>query len=350
MTLLVGRAAKRLEGPPPNLQVMNSFHLLNRRTLATLVFLLCGCFLPLAAAAQPPPEPFSALMVLPEDGKEPFIREIDAATRSIDLYLYLLSDEQIIRALQRAQLRGVNVQVMLEPEPYGGAQIELETWQRLDTAGIDVRWSPGRFRFAHVKMMIVDERVLLVMNLNMTQSAFDENREFAMLTTDQVLINEATALFHADWHDDPDFRPTILITSPDNSRSAIGNLLESATVSIDIYAEALTDAAIIDTLLAAHERGVHIRLIVPELTGTSPEHEGPGFLARSGVMVGVLTSPYAHAKAIIVDQRLAFVGSQNLTGNSLDNNREVGVLLDDPMALLRLIAFFDRDFAVANRI
>ena len=52
-------------------------------------------------------------MVLPDDGKQPFIDEIDAASASIQLYIYLLSDDDIINALVRAHVRGVTVQVIL---------------------------------------------------------------------------------------------------------------------------------------------------------------------------------------------------------------------------------------------
>ncbi|MEZ4498846.1 MAG: phospholipase D-like domain-containing protein [Thermomicrobiales bacterium] len=111
----------------------------------------------------------TAVIVLPDDGKSAIIDEIDAARYSIRLYLYLLSDEDVIRALLRAHLRGVDVRVMLEPEPYGGAQTGTETWMRLDAAGINVRRSPDEFRFAHVKLAIIDDAVALVMNLNLTR-------------------------------------------------------------------------------------------------------------------------------------------------------------------------------------
>ena len=62
-----------------------------------------------------------------------------------------------------------------EPEPFGGAQTELETYQRLDAAGIDVRWSSSDFRFAHIKLLIIDRAVALIMNLNMTNAAFEQN-------------------------------------------------------------------------------------------------------------------------------------------------------------------------------
>lgn len=37
--------------------------------------------------------------------------------------------------------------------------------------------------------------------------------------------------------------------------------------------------------------------------------------------------PYLHAKVILRDGKYAYIGSHNLTTNSLDNNRELGVFL-----------------------
>ena len=43
-----------------------------------------------------------------------------------------------------------------------------------------------------------------------------------------------------------------------------------------------------------------------------------------------------HAKAIVVDGQRAYVGSENLSANSLDNNREVGILVGDMRVIHKL--------------
>jgi phosphatidylserine/phosphatidylglycerophosphate/cardiolipin synthase-like enzyme len=42
--------------------------------------------------------------------------------------------------------------------------------------------------------------------------------------------------------------------------------------------------------------------------------------------------PYIHAKAIVVDGARAYVGSENLSTQSLDRNREVGILENGSIA------------------
>jgi phosphatidylserine/phosphatidylglycerophosphate/cardiolipin synthase-like enzyme len=293
-------------------------------------------------------EPFAAVLVLPDDGRQPFIDEIDAADSSIDLYLYLLSDEEIIQGLIRSHVRGVNVRVMLEPEPFGGAQTELETWQRLDAAGIDVRWSPARFRFAHIKLMIVDREVALIMNLNMTESAFEGNRELAVMTSEPAAVAHAAMIFENDWNGRPDAVSGPLISSPETSRSALLALIESAKESLELYAEFITDSEVLEALAAAVERGVLVRLVMSEAAGESLWSEEPGFLARAGVDVRIVDVPYIHAKLVLSDGAVAWIGSQNFTATSLDDNRELGIVLGQPANLARIAAAFEADFLAAT--
>jgi phosphatidylserine/phosphatidylglycerophosphate/cardiolipin synthase-like enzyme len=59
-------------------------------------------------------------------------------------------------------------------------------------------------------------------------------------------------------------------------------------------------------------------------------------------------NPYIHAKMVLADGERGFVGSQNFTQTSLDENREIGIVLSEPALLKRLDATFERDAAAAN--
>ena len=50
------------------------------------------------------------------------------------------------------------------------------------------------------------------------------------------------------------------------------------------------------------------------------------------MLVGQLATPDVHAKVIAADGRRLYLGSINLTAASLDANREIGLVLDDPAA------------------
>jgi phosphatidylserine/phosphatidylglycerophosphate/cardiolipin synthase-like enzyme len=56
-----------------------------------------------------------------------------------------------------------------------------------------------------------------------------------------------------------------------------------------------------------------------------------------------------HAKMVLVDSSIAYVGSANLTDTSLRYNLELGVTVEDPPALAQLHALFDYVFGFAAR-
>ena len=116
------------------------------------------------------PLPVTGVFIEPGDGRAPLLDEIDAARHAIDLEVYILTDEAILQSLEDAQRRGVEVRVILEEHPFGGGGGQEEVFARLESAGIAVRWGNPVFRFSHIKTMIVDDAVAIIMNQNLTWS------------------------------------------------------------------------------------------------------------------------------------------------------------------------------------
>src|SRR5690349_8146891 len=59
------------------------------------------------------------VFVEPDAGDAPIVRAIKAATRSIWVEVYLLSDSSVVHALEDAAARGLDVRVLLETHPFG---------------------------------------------------------------------------------------------------------------------------------------------------------------------------------------------------------------------------------------
>lgn len=51
----------------------------------------------------------------------------------------------------------------------------------------------------------------------------------------------------------------------------------------------------------------------------------------------MIRKPYLHAKVIIVDHMQVFIGSHNLTTNAIENNREMGIILNNVPDIVRQI-------------
>jgi cardiolipin synthase len=300
------------------------------------------------AAASPPialPAVTTGVFIEPGDGRAPLLDEIAAARHTIDLEVYIVTDEVILDALEAAARRGVAVRVILEEHPFGGAGGQPEVFARLERAGIAVRWGNPVFRFTHIKTMVVDNAVAIIMNQNLTTSAFTTNRDFGVITTRPDAVRTAAAIFAADWDRGAEPDPAPLVVSPTNARAELLALAQSAQSSLDLYAEVLRDPEMLEALAAAVERGVRVRLIV----SPGPDNaEARAALAAAGVEVRLASSLYVHAKVIVADGMRAFVGSQNLSATSLDQNRELGIIVDDPVSLARLRRTFDLDFQTST--
>jgi phosphatidylserine/phosphatidylglycerophosphate/cardiolipin synthase-like enzyme len=116
----------------------------------------------LSAAATLPPDgtssptksaarPVTGVFIEPGDGRAPILDEIQGARHSIDLEVYLVSDDAILRSLEEAPRRGVAVRVILEEQPFGGGGGQEAVVARLASAGIAVRWGNPVFRFSQVE-------------------------------------------------------------------------------------------------------------------------------------------------------------------------------------------------------
>src|SRR5215207_9862545 len=187
------------------------------------------------------PASIEGVFVLPEDGPEALIEELNAARSSISIEVYLLTDDSVLSALFRARDRGVTVRVLLEKDPYGGSNQQPEIFEILSEGGIQVRWNTAASRFSHVKLIVVDQKVAMIMNLNLTYSALTRNRELAVITTDPAQVEHASRIFDNDWQGKDGSIPGPLTLSPDTSRETIIGLIDSAEVTLDIYAEVITD-------------------------------------------------------------------------------------------------------------
>jgi len=286
------------------------------------------------------------LIIEPDMGKTPILSAIKDAKSSIDLEIYLFSDTDILQELENAKKRGVSVRVILEENPYGGFSSNTETKNKLAYYGIDWKWDNKNYEFTHSKFLIIDSKTGYIMNLNLSNASFTKNREFAIVTTDKTVIEELKNIFEADWNRKPYNPPenSPLVVSPENSRDKLKTLLQRSRGEILIYAEVLDDQEIKDILKQRRAYGAEVKVILADPESIPSNAEAVKELSRYGVDCKYVFTPYIHAKVIIVDETYAFIGSENLTTNSLDENREVGVIISDKGIINQIADKFVSDF------
>ncbi len=277
------------------------------------------------------------LFVEPEDGRAPLLNYINSSHIQVLTEMYLLSDTDIINALVLVPTRGATISAILEEHPFGGNNLNQNTNAALESSGIATEWSSPSYTLTHEKAMVFDDQTVCILNMNLTKTAFTKNREYNICSINPEDVAEVEKIFQADWEKTA-YEPTNpnLVVSPNNSRGKLTALINSAKSSLDMEMEVIEDPQIID-LLASKAQTLSLRVIEPDKKSV----DNPPI---PGVQVRYLSSPYPHAKLIIADYQRAYVGSVNLSSQSLDHNREVGILVSQPNILERLNATFTHDW------
>lgn len=282
------------------------------------------------------------ILVEPDDGVKEVVKAINGAQHSVLASAYILSQHGIARALQRAASEGVAVYVLLEHHPFGIVSQPDTEFSKLSAAGIHVKWAPSYFVYAHSKFMVLDDAALLLSSANFSLAGFTSDRDFVVEDHNALDVREADNIFRADWDRiAPVLNDPNLIASPSNSRAKLRQLLARARSSIDLYSEEVLDPATVRQLAVLSKRNVRIRILTATISTWARR-----LLVHAGAHIhsSGYRGLYIHAKAFVIDGREAFIGSENLSATSLDDNRELGILISDRSGVSEVERTFSRDW------
>jgi phosphatidylserine/phosphatidylglycerophosphate/cardiolipin synthase-like enzyme len=289
--------------------------------------------------------------VMPDDGMDVLIAPLSSAQRSIDIYVFTLSNAELLAALREAVARGVTVRALVDMHPSGNDAAGKAAFDSLEQAGVKAHPSPGYFAHLHAKSYVVDSAQAMISSVNYLQD-WERTRDFGMLTSDDGVVQALAATFAADWGENEEQTSTVppspLVLSPNNSRSAIAALIASAKRSLIMEEEQITDPDIISALAARSNAGVSVQLVT-----NSAQEKNYGPLASlaaqaPGVKVGYSSNLWLHSKLLISDGAVMLVGSVNLTAESLDKRREVSILITDQSAIARADQAARNDLATSS--
>lgn len=292
--------------------------------------------------------PATDLIIEPDQGEKPILDAINHANHSIDLVMYGFTDKKIRNAMVNAQKRGVTIRVILEKEPYLSDGENTATLKTFKHNHIAIKNGSKNLVLTHQKTLIIDDNKAWIMTMNFTRSAFTHQRNMGVLVTVKPEVNEMEIIFNSDWQDTKipkNFEPN-LVWSPVNSRIVINNLILQAKYNLNIYAPELSDYQIIGSLAKAAEHGVAVNIIMPAPQNNTPEKK-LAYLTQHHIHIVFSKTLDIHAKMILADigypEQSAYLGSANLTTASLDNNRELGIIVKNPSILSKMNQTFIAD-------
>jgi len=319
---------------------------------------------------------------------------IARATSSIDLEeFYASSDpagkdrlEPTLVALERATARGVRVRLVVDETFY---EKYPEVPARLAHAGVLVKRT-SRFDknggVQHAKYFVVDREETYVGSQNLDYRSLEHIQEIGVRVRSPSVASAFEAIFEGDWSDRAISSPVtpalavwggepVRITPVFSPRGALADEgswdLPRITAAIDgashdVRVQLLTYdtrsrdgssfTTLDDALRRAAARGVRVRMIVSEWArrhGAALAVLAPAVDVRVLVVAPIAGRdiPFArvvHAKYMVADARI-WIGSSNWEGDYFEKSRNAGLVIEGAKPAAELAAFFDRNFALAER-
>ena len=288
------------------------------------------------------------LIVEPGAGFSSVYRLINGARHSINVTMYELSDQTAEHDLAAAAKRGVRVRVILD---HRQKRLNSAAYSYFRSHSVKVTWSSARYRYTHQKTVVIDGTQAVVMTANLTSRYYSTSRDFLLVDTNRADVAAITAVFDADFAK-ASVRPghgSDLVWSPTDSQDQLIALINGARKSLRIYSEEMGDATVENALIAAAKRGVGVQVVGENESG---EYDTAfAELARGGVRISYYSSStgfYIHGKVVEADygtsQARVFIGSENFSSTSLNQNRELGLITSSHAVMAAIASTFAADF------
>lgn len=322
----------------------------------------------------------------------PMLQAIRDARHSItfETYIYWSGDigQAFAEALAERARAGVKVHVLLDW--VGSAKIDARFLQQMEAAGVQIRkfHQPSWYDIArmnnrtHRKLLVVDGRIGFTGGVGIapewTGNAQDaQHWRDSHFKAEGPVVAQMQAVFMDNWikvsgdvlHGEiyfpalakvGDGRAQVFSSSPSGGSESMHLMyllsITAAAKSIDLSsAYFVPDELTVHALVAALQRGVRVRIIVPgpiidsqTVRGASRASWGP--LLQAGAEISEYQPTMFHVKVFTVDGLLSSVGSTNFDNRSFRLNDEANLNVYDSAFAAAQTAQFEADLRQSKRI
>jgi len=302
---------------------------------------------------------------------EALLKEINSAKEYIFLQYYVIRNDvlfaRICRHLKKKASEGVEIRVFFDG--IGGSDVPKRVWYELSSVGIHIcNFLPPILKKVHIranyrnhrKVVVIDGRVGFVGGFNIGEEYLGRDKKFGYWRDTHLKIKGSAVKglivrFVLDWNYASNERLAVedyyrenkgtgsagiqIVTSgPDAGYEQIRDnylkLINKAKKSIYIQTPYfIPDEAVFSALKIAAYSGIDVRIMIP----CKPDHpfvywatySFAGDLLRSGVRCYLYQNGFLHAKAVMVDGKVASVGTANMDIRSFRLNFEINAVIYD---------------------
>jgi cardiolipin synthase len=269
------------------------------------------------APVQRPPD---RIITAVEDRRQSILDVIRNARRSIVLSLFRCTDEMIFDELSAANARGVTVEVLVTSRAKGEKKKLQKLWDALERTGASVHAYSEPVVKYHAKYLVADDGPAVIASFNFTRKCFERTCDALVVTHDPEVVSGLRSLMAADRQGKPlpTAVPSRVIVGPERARRQFTSLLQQAESSIRLIDPKLSDPDLVTLLNARRAAGLTVDVFESKR----------------------LSDLKSHGKMLLVDDRIAVVGSLALAAVSLDFRREIAIVVEDPDAVAEVGRLF----------
>jgi phosphatidylserine/phosphatidylglycerophosphate/cardiolipin synthase-like enzyme len=289
-----------------------------------------------------------SLLVFPDQSHSAVYDFINSAKTSVDVTIYELRDTTAVNDLVAREKAGVKVRVILDG---AHTSVNSSAFSKLQAAGAGVTYSSTAFVYTHQKTLTVDGAKSLILTGNLDSTYYSDDRDYGVFDSDAADTAAIEKVFNADFAKTSITAPDgdNLVWSPTDSQTRLLALINGAQHSLDIEQLEFSDTAVVNAIVAAANRGVAVRVVGMDPSSYTSEFDKVVAAGGKVVTYSSTTGLYVHAKAIVADNGTstakAFAGSENLSDNSLNHNRELGLIVGDSGVVSGVESTISTDFA-----
>lgn len=270
---------------------------------------------------------FQILMTPDKTIIDKIIDKINNAKKRVYIETYIFTEKRILKSVLDAKKRWIDVSVILEKNVYWLWNINKKTYESLNQIWVRVVYANQQnYNFTHAKFFIIDNEYI-ISTWNVSYSTYTQNREFLSVGNYSEDLSYLEKVFQNDfiWEKFSECNHTI-ISSPNCSRIPLYKIIESSKKSIYIYEQSIDDIEFQDLIISKFKSGIDVRLIIGDINKATSNKATFEKFQNIWIKIIAPKKPYIHAKSFLIDESIFFVWSINLTYNSIENNREIGVI------------------------
>ncbi|MTH51951.1 cardiolipin synthase [Bacillus mangrovi] len=326
---------------------------------------------------------FQGDAVLLNDGAELYKRlfyDIDHASSSIYIHFFIIRDDKIsrefIEKLSRKAKQGVDVKLSADAV---GSTMDNQMMEKLKENGgkFTASRSPGIRNFFyelnhrnHRKLAVIDGRISYLGGFNMGEEYLGNDPKFGYWRDYHIRLTGGGARsvseqFKRDWEEDngkrdPSFRKEgflqrgpvsyqfLFSTGGDLENRMIG-LIHQAKEEIFIATPYfLPTDALMEALQLALHRKVSVHLLLPDHPDywytKPPSYPKTRMLLKNGAVVHLYRNGFFHGKVMVIDEKIADIGTANWDPRSLYLNDEANCLIYSPEFIREIKKELQEDF------